>query len=83
MIYKIWIQGWTATGGHSDAAFIGKVEADNFRDACMTVRYHNHFHYAPVRGTLLSDSKTFDEKNLMDWGCRLFDNEEDARKGFG
>jgi hypothetical protein len=83
MKYKIWIEGWSATGGSSDASFIGEVEAESFREACLTVRYHDKFHYVPARGQLLSKQKTFNAEGLTDWGCRLFDNEEDARKSFG
>lgn len=85
-IYKIWVEGWqghVAQGEHGTAQFIGKVEADSFADALMKVRYHKNFHYAPLRGTLLSEKNTFSLERLSDWGCRLFDNEQDARVSFG
>lgn len=85
MLYQIWIEGWSATGGGSDATFIGEVEAPDFLTACRTVRYNKNFHYTPLIGTLFSESKNYKEagNKVYDWGCRVFDNETDARKSFG
>jgi hypothetical protein len=32
---------------------------------------------------MMKNSEYFDRKSLTFWGCRLYDNERDARKGFG
>lgn len=66
--YEVWREGWIATGNNERAFFYGIYEADNFREACKkAVKEHDSEEY-------------FDENILSDWGCRMFDNEKDARK---
>lgn len=65
--YEVWMGGYSATGEHSKAKFIGKVKAETFQKAC-------DFHYI--------DNPAYDRDKLSVWGCRLFNNENDARKSF-
>jgi hypothetical protein len=66
--FEIWMEGFAATGESAGASSHGEVEAPTFREACV----------ARFKGDNL-----FEEKSLTYWGCRLFDNEADARQGFG
>ena len=70
--YDVWIEGYAATGERGTAQKLAEgVKADSFKQACEF--YADQFIeggcYDPGRNTY--------------WGCRLFDNEEDARKSFG
>jgi hypothetical protein len=74
VIYHIWIEGWSAhvdQGEREKAKLLGTVEAETFADACRS-----WFSAHPS----WSD---FDADKLTHWGCRLFDNEADARARFG
>lgn len=68
MRYKIWCEGYSATGESQPAHFVAEVEAESFKDACIK-------HYG--------GEKTFDSTRLTLWGCRLYDNEYEARRSFG
>lgn len=72
MKYEVWMEGYLATGMEGipqGATLVGEVEADSFKDACDLFYGNDTFHYNPQR--------------LTYWGCKLFDNEQDARKNFG
>ena len=68
MKYEIWSEGYIIQGGSSGAIFFGCEEADTFQEAC-----DKHF----------LDNKFYSSRGLTYWGCRLYDNESDARKSFG
>lgn len=70
--YEVWSEGFHVMEGRANAHFWGKVEAYSFGDACWTLMAMN----AEFR-------EYFDAKRMTHWGCRLFDNEVDARKSFG
>jgi hypothetical protein len=72
--YSIWIEGYAVTGEHSPAQFIGVAGGETFEDACKNFRYED-------TGEPLSLDENRDYPAI--WACRLFDNEADARKGFG
>ena len=77
MIYQIWVEGYLATGMEGipeKAQQVGAVEADNFQDACDKLCSPQELQ--DKWGYYSSDRKTL-------WGCKLFDNEQDARKSFG
>lgn len=71
MIYNIWVEGWSATGGQGTAQRICTCEGETFQEACDNAYKRGFFkgwgHYS---GTSL-------------WGCKLFDNYEDAARSFG
>lgn len=68
--WEIWMEGYSATGEHATASCVGtRVPARTFREACIK--------------TYGYDNNLFDPERLTFWGCRLFDNEADAREGFG
>ena len=66
-IFEIWSEGYVITGGSGRALFHGKIKATSFKEAC---------------DILFDDDKFYNPKNLTYWGCKLFDNETDARKSF-
>lgn len=75
--FEIWSGGYAATGGSSGAIFHGKQKAESFNEAC-DIFFKGNSNYG-----LLLDGR--DMKTLIRayWGCRLFDNEADARRSFG
>ena len=68
MIYEIWSEGYRATGNESGANFHGLQEANSFQEAC---------------DKFFGTDKYYDKKLLKYWSCRLYDNEENARKLWG
>lgn len=68
--WDIWAEGFRATGEGSGATCMARgVEAESFEEACR--KY-------------FKDDPYFGEKPVLNhWGCKLFDNETDARKAFG
>lgn len=69
--FDVWIEGYNVTGNSSDASFLGRARATSFKQACEMV----------VNTVGMADSYDPDKNTV--WGCRLFDNEPDARKAFG
>jgi hypothetical protein len=69
--FEIWIEGYAATGGHGEASMLGVGYGDTFEAAAHELGHR-----------LGRQFKTNEAGALHDWGCRLFDNEQDARKGF-
>lgn len=71
-MYEIWSEGYIATGEHGTATFHGRFEGETFKDAVVnwTKKYSDAQQYVSL-------------ENMTYWGCRLFDNESDARKSFG
>lgn len=70
--FEIWSEGFAATGNQSGAILHGKQEAGSFPQACR--RWFAGRNDGPAY---------FDPKRLTYWGCKLFDNETDARRSFG
>ena len=71
--FNLWIEGYACTGNSSTASFLGTYEADNFENACDkwadTIKEKEYYQR---NGSIASY-----------WGCRIYDNEADARKSFG
>lgn len=77
MKFEIWQQGYLVTGMEgipAPAVKLGEVEAATFAGACAALcspqEWQKKYGY-------------FDAARLTLWGCRLFDNEQDARRAFG
>lgn len=91
--FEVWMEGYAASGEHSDASFLGKVVAENFDEACIKLQGKHldknsdgTYSRGAYRGKLPPPSKGVSEKmqgNYSVWACQLFDNETDARKSFG
>lgn len=74
---SVWKQGYDATGSHCPAQHLFDATGKDLNDVVKTF----------VDG-IVDDSKSFWRYNTersfwTHWGCRLFDNEADARKAYG
>lgn len=69
--FNIWSEGLACTGQSGKAQFHGSYKGITFAEACE----------AWAKST--DDPNYFDRKHLTYWGCKLFNNESDARKSFG
>lgn len=72
--FQVWTEGYSATGGSSDATFHGEFEGETFKDAVIAWK------------NTLTDPYSIecvDLERMCFWSCRFFDNEKDARKSFG
>lgn len=75
LTFNLWMEGYKANGNSSEAHYLGTFEAASFEEACDK-----------WADTLDVDSKRDYHRNnnsAVYWGCRIFDNESDARKSFG
>lgn len=73
--YSLWMEGFSATGQHNTAQYLGDFEGNSFNDAC-----DNWANSIEEQEYYKSGN---DKCRPTYWGCRIFDNEEDARKSFG
>ena len=74
-LYEIWSEGYCTQdteGARVPAMHRGTFEGETFADACII--------WARSSKEIW---ERFDRQRLAYWGCRLFDNEADARKVFG
>lgn len=74
--WEIWSEGYLVSGMEgipATAQLEGKFHAETFSDACK-----KWAETLPVK-----EQKLFNPVYLTFWGCKLFDNEADARKSFG
>jgi hypothetical protein len=70
--YKIYMEGFVATGQSAKAQLLATVEGETFTDACDRM------------GRLPKYKRDYKQGNPPTyWGCKLYDNIEDARKSFG
>lgn len=73
-LFEIWVEGYCASGDSAPARLLGRVEANTFEEACNILCSPEEWqqrngNFNPAKGTV--------------WGCKLFDNETDARALFG
>lgn len=70
--WEIWSEGYSASGDAGTAVHHGSVKAATFKEACeqLADRDREFMRY-------------YDAERLTYWGCRLFDNEGEARATFG
>jgi hypothetical protein len=71
--YEVWQEGYSATSESSKASFLGKYEANSFKEAIALCEKDND-----IKITFQESDNTFRK-----WGCIIYDNETDARKRFG
>ena len=74
-IWTIWSEGWQIAGQAGRAQFLGEWPGRTFEEAVM-----NMCGEKPVIGRYVvrNYDGSFDY-----WGCRLFDNEKDAKRSYG
>ena len=71
-LYEIWSEGYRCTGDSGEAMLHGRIKADTFKEACIAFALKDR-RFNPY----------FNPETMTYWGCRLFDNERNARKSFG
>lgn len=70
--YEIWSEGYECGEERGGAICHGRIEASSFREACDKLAERNE-----------EFRRNYDQEDMTYWRCRLFDNQEDARKYFG
>lgn len=87
MEFEIWMEGYRATGESGTATYEGKWEGETFDDAVKKYVFVKDLGHLYDKGSRFLPR---DENGIMKeevahriWGCRLFNNEADARKSFG
>jgi hypothetical protein len=65
---QIWAEGYAATGESGGASCMGNSSGKTLQEAC-----DRHF----------GDNSYYNSLTLSYWGCKLYDNESDARRRFG
>lgn len=71
--WQIWREGYETTGVGGEAFYMTTIEAKTFNEAVEKL----------FREADEDTRMRLDPKECTYWGCRLFDNEVDARKSFG
>lgn len=74
---SLWIEGYAATGDGGPAQYLGEYEGEYFEAVAKWAIEKNS---RQEWGTLRYDTDT---KVWSAWGCRIFDNESEARSAFG
>ena len=70
--YEIWSEGFVVMEGHCKAHLHGYAKGNTFKEACINyAKTDKEFEFY------------FDSERMTYWGCKLFDNEADARVNFG
>lgn len=77
-VWHVWVEGYSATGEHGTASFVGKKWARSFDRACELLHKENGGDR--TQGQFLHATET--SPPTM-WGCRMYDNERDARVSYG
>lgn len=74
--FQIWVEGYSCTGQYQGAKFLGTSEGVDFNAAVRKFIFKEHLDFDDIK---------YDEDGgfWSRWGCRLYDNEKDARKAFG
>ena len=73
-LFEIWAEGYIVPECHARAMLMGKQEAETFEQACDLFFENN-----PDKDCY----RKIEDGTPIFWGCKLFDNEADARKSFG
>lgn len=73
--YRIYEEGYRATGESVGAHYVGEAEGKSFIDACKNYIEKNNY------GRINIDSHG--NEYAADWGCRWFPTLEEAQKSFG
>lgn len=68
----LWMEGYALNGDRGTATYLGTFEASTVQEAAKA--------WATTGSPL---AKYLNTARTAVWGCRLFDNEADARRTFG
>lgn len=72
VFFDIWCEGFAVTGESGQATLLGCEKGIDLKDACKNLASKDE-----------EFARYFNEDNMTYWGCRIYDNELDARKSFG
>lgn len=78
MKYEVWAEGYQTNGESSGAFLLGTYEGESFDDAVLSCMMDPKF----LKNEHLFTYNLGNGRHRY-WGCRLFDNESDARVSFG
>jgi hypothetical protein len=70
MKYEVWSEGYDDGG---PAWLVNTIEAESFEEACCLATAEDNG----------CNPDLFSTVAMTYWGCRLFDNEKEARRSFG
>ena len=70
--YQIWSEGFRVMEGSSGAILHGHAKGVDLNDACKNLAKKDK-----------EFAKNFSADRMAWWGCKIYDNETDARKTFG
>lgn len=73
--YGLWREGFAVTGNSGKAKYLGRYKAKTFEEACE--KWAETLHESDRRFY----KRIGNEASFC--GCRIFDNEEEARRAFG
>lgn len=73
--FNIWTEGFAVTGESGKAQYHGNYKGKTFKDAVQNFKDNATMDE--------SSRKCIDVENMNFWGCRFFDNKNDASKSFG
>ena len=74
-VFEIWAEGYIVPECHARAMLMGRQEAETFEQAC-DLFFENLTENRDCYRKREDGTPVF-------WGCRLFDNEADARIAYG
>jgi hypothetical protein len=77
--FEIWVEGFQTNGESSKASLLATMKAKSFEEAILIYAINDKAFYSNLE-YYPNSNKSSDYRY---WGCRLFDNESDARKAFG
>lgn len=72
-IYSVWMEGYSTNGNAAQAQFMGEAIAYDFNEAVKNILIMKEWDLSHLK---YGNPPTY-------WGCKLFDNEKDARRAFG
>ena len=87
--YKVWMEGYAATGESGGAHLVGKTKARSFAQACHIVMCEEKLKHMtkenePNNKQYCTPGRwDYDPSRLSFWGCKLYWSEELASKTFG
>lgn len=74
--FEIWMEGWQDNGNHEKARLLGKGVGLSFHEAVLNLKEQLGPHKT-------SDWRQWPDGTWHSYLCTFYDNEADARKGFG
>lgn len=77
-LFEIWMEGFAVTGHHGVAQKLGEAYGTTFEDAIK-----NYMDKNPDSGIQSGYKNYHASGGYHIWGCKLYDNEKDARESFG